>query len=104
VTARRFHDAGFSAKWLFLQLIPIAYGIFAAVGAISILSSVNDLRALSTEDLFSLVFLIIPIFGLFLVVMVIYLVFALKPSRSFYDGNKYVEPESPASLQEGTTA
>ena len=104
MTARRFHDAGFSAKWLFLQLVPIAYGIFAAVGAISILSSVNDLRALSTEDLFSLVFLIIPIFGLFLVVMVIYLVFALKPSRSFYDGNKYVEPESPASLQEGTTA
>jgi hypothetical protein len=52
----------------------------------------------------SLVFLVIPIFGLFLVVMVIYLVFALKPSRSFYDGNKYVEPENPASLQEGTTA
>jgi uncharacterized membrane protein YhaH (DUF805 family) len=104
VTARRFHDAGFSAKWLLLQLIPIAYGVFAAIGAISILSATPDLLRLSTEDLMSLVFLIVPIFGLFLVVMVIYLVFALKPSRSFYDGNKYVEPESPASLQEGTTA
>ncbi|MEY3972343.1 MAG: hypothetical protein RLY84_736 [Actinomycetota bacterium] len=104
VTARRFHDAGFSAKWLILQLVPIAYAIFAAIGAISILSSSNGLLALSTEDLMSLVFLVIPIFGLFLVVMVIYLVFALKPSRSFYDGNKYVEPENPASLQEGTTA
>ena len=29
VTARRFHDAGFSAKWLLLQLIPLGYGIFA---------------------------------------------------------------------------
>lgn len=104
VTARRFHDAGFSAKWLLLQLIPIAYAIFAAIGAISILASSNGLLALSTEDLMSLVFLVVPIFGLFLAVLVIYLIFALKPSRSFYDGNKYVEPENPASLQEGTTA
>jgi uncharacterized membrane protein YhaH (DUF805 family) len=104
VTARRFHDAGFSAKWLLLQLAPIAYGIFAAIGVISILSASGSLLALSTEDLMSLVFLVVPIFGLFLVVIVIYLVFALKPSRSFYDGNKYVEPENPASLQEGTTA
>jgi uncharacterized membrane protein YhaH (DUF805 family) len=104
VTARRFHDAGFSAKWLLLQLIPIAYGVFAAVGVISILSTSGSLLALSTEDLMSLVFLVVPIFGLFLAVIVIYLVFALKPSRSFYDGNKYVEPENPASLQEGTTA
>jgi len=104
ITARRFHDAGFSAKWLLLQLIPIGYGVFAAIGAISILSTAGSLLALSTEDLMALVFLVIPIFALFLVVMVIYLVFTLKPSRSFYDGNKYVEPENPASLQEGTTA
>jgi len=52
----------------------------------------------------SLIFLVLPIFGLFLAVLVVYLVFALRPSKSFYDGNKYVEPESPSSLQEGTTA
>lgn len=104
ITARRFHDAGFSAKWLLLQLVPIGYGVFAAIGAVSILTGTPDLSMLSAEELMSLVFLIVPIFGLFLAVMVIYLVFALKPSRSFYDGNKYVEPESPASLQEGTTA
>ncbi|MEN9854222.1 MAG: hypothetical protein RLZ30_331 [Actinomycetota bacterium] len=101
--ARRFHDAGFSAKWLFLQLIPIAYGIFAAIGVVSILLN-SDIDMLSVEELMSLVFLVLPIFGLFLAVMVVYLVFALRPSRSFYDGNKYVEPESPSSLQEGTTA
>jgi uncharacterized membrane protein YhaH (DUF805 family) len=101
--ARRFHDAGFSAKWLFLQLIPVAYGIFAAIGVVSILLN-SDIDMLSVEELMSLVFLVLPIFGLFLAVMVVYLVFALRPSRSFYDGNKYVEPESPSSLQEGTTA
>ena len=101
--ARRFHDAGFSAKWLFLQLIPIAYGIFAAIGVVSILLN-SDIDMLTVEELMSLVFLVLPIFGLFLAVMVVYLVFALRPSRSFYDGNKYVEPESPSSLQEGTTA
>jgi uncharacterized membrane protein YhaH (DUF805 family) len=101
--ARRFHDAGFSAKWLFLQLVPVAYGIFAAIGVVSILLN-SDIDMLSVEELMSLVFLVLPIFGLFLAVMVVYLVFALRPSRSFYDGNKYVEPESPSSLQEGTTA
>jgi uncharacterized membrane protein YhaH (DUF805 family) len=103
--ARRFHDAGFSAKWLFLQLVPIAYGIFAAFGVVSILiNSEFENFDLSVEELMSLIFLVLPIFGLFLAVMVVYLVFALRPSKSFYDGNKYVEPESPSSLQEGTTA
>lgn len=103
--ARRFHDAGFSAKWLLLQLAPIVYGIFAAIGVVSILLSNNiENLDLSVEELMSLIFLVLPIFGLFLAVLVVYLVFALRPSKSFYDGNKYVEPESPSSLQEGTTA
>ena len=103
--ARRFHDAGFSAKWLLLQLAPIVYGIFAAIGVISILFSNNiENLDLSVEELMSLIFLVLPIFGLFLAVLVVYIVFAFRLSKRFYDGNKYVEPESPSSLQEGTTA
>jgi hypothetical protein len=52
----------------------------------------------------SLIFLILPIFALFLAIMVVYIIMALRPSKSFYDGNKYVEPEPLDSSSEGTTA
>lgn len=104
VTARRFHDAGFSAKWLFLQLVPIAYGIFATVGVVAVFSNSQTGAMLTTEELMSLIFLIIPIFALGIAVFVIFLVMALRPSKSFYDGNKYVEPEPLNSMDEGTTA
>ncbi len=39
VTARRFHDAGFSGKWLLLLLVPVAYSIFAVVGLVAIAAS-----------------------------------------------------------------
>jgi len=48
--------------------------------------------------------LILPIFALFLAIMVVYIILTLKPSKSFYDGNKYVEPEPLDSSSEGTTA
>lgn len=104
VTARRFHDAGFSAKWLFLQLVPIGYGLFAAVGVVSVISSLPPGQMFSTENLMAFIFLIVPIFALGFALLVIYLVMALRPSRSFYDGNKYVEPEPLGSIDEGTTA
>jgi uncharacterized membrane protein YhaH (DUF805 family) len=104
VTARRFHDAGFSAKWLFLQLVPLGYGIFAGVGVVAVLTASVPGQMLSREELMSLVFLVLPIFALFLAVLVIYMVFALKPSKSFFDGNRYVEPEPLDSFDEGTTA
>lgn len=104
VTARRFHDAGFSAKWLFLQLIPFAYGIFALVGVVVVFTSVPTGSELSAEALMSIVFLVLPILAMSLAITVIYLVFCLKPARSFYDGNKYVEPTPLSEVDEGTTA
>jgi uncharacterized membrane protein YhaH (DUF805 family) len=109
VTARRFHDAGFSAKWLFLLLVPAVYSIFAIVGLVAIGSSYLGTATPNVEDfpveaLMSIIFLIAPIFALGFAVFVIHMIFALKPSRSFYDGNKYVEPTPLSSTDEGTTA
>ena len=104
VTARRFHDAGFSGKWLFLQLVPIAYGIYAGIGVVTVLTSTPPGQMLTSEQLMSLVFLVLPIFALFLAVLVIYIIFALRPSKSFFDGNRYVEPEPLDRFDEGTTA
>lgn len=109
VTARRFHDAGFSAKWLLLLLAPAAYSIFAIVGLVAIGASYFGSTMPSVEDfpvevLMSIIFLIAPIFALGFAVFVIHMIFALKPTRSFYDGNKYVEPTPLSSAEEGTTA
>jgi uncharacterized membrane protein YhaH (DUF805 family) len=108
VSARRFHDAGFSAKWLFLLLVPAAYSIFAIVGLVAIGSSYFGSAMPTVEDfpvevLISIIFLIAPIFALGFAVFVIHMIFALKPTRSFYDGNKHVEPTPLSSVDEGTT-
>jgi uncharacterized membrane protein YhaH (DUF805 family) len=109
VTARRFHDAGFSAKWLFLLLVPAVYSIFAVIGALAITWSFFTDQApagtdIPVESLMTIIFLVAPIFALGFAVFVIHMIFALKPSRSFYDGNKYVEPTPLSSTDEGTTA
>jgi hypothetical protein len=52
----------------------------------------------------TLIFLILPILALVMAVLVVYLIMALRPSRSFYDGNKYVEPKPLSVGDEGTTA
>ncbi len=109
VTARRFHDAGYSGKWLLLILVPVAYSIFAIVGVVALaveyfgagMPSVNEIPV---EVMMSMIFLIAPIFALGFAVFVIHMIFALKPTRSFYDGNKYVEPTPLSSADEGTTA
>jgi uncharacterized membrane protein YhaH (DUF805 family) len=104
VTARRFHDAGYSAKWLLLQVVPIGYGLFATLGVVSIFSNASAGQMLTAEELMSVIFLVVPILALGLVTLVVFLVLALKPSKSFYDGNKYVDPEPLSSMDEGTTA
>ena len=84
--------------------MPIGYGIFAGIGAVAVLNNAVPGGMLTSEELRSLIFLVLPIFALFLAVMVVYIIMSLKPSKSFYDGNKYVEPEPLDSSSEGTTA
>lgn len=104
VTARRFHDAGYSAKWLLLQLVPLAYGLFSTVGVVAVLANSVPGQMLSTQELMSLIFLVIPIAALTAAIYVMFLVFALRPSKSFFDGNRFVEPEPLSPMDEGTTA
>lgn len=109
VTARRFHDAGFSGKWLLLLLVPVGYAIFAGIGVVALAvnyfeSGMPSVDEIPVEVMMSMIFLIAPIFALGFAVFVIHMIFALKPSRSFYDGNKYVEPTPLSSVDEGTSA
>jgi len=101
VTVRRFHDAGFSGKWLLMWLAPIVYGIFAAIGAALVIASGS---IGSIEDLIPLIFLFLPLPALGFAILIVQLVFTLRPTRSFYDGNRFAEPEPLPPLGEGTTA
>lgn len=104
VTARRFRDAGFSAKWLLLSLVPILYSFFAIGGTWVIIGSALT-PELTPAELIPIVFLVVPLFALIAVIAIIFLIFTLRPTRSFYDGNKYAEPQPLGPGDEiGTTA
>lgn len=104
VTARRFRDAGFSAKWLLASIIPGAYALFALFGVVAILTPMDSEIPVSTEQWIPIIFLVVPIFALVAVVAIMFLIFTLKPTKSFYDGNKYAEPEPLSEGDINTTA
>ena len=92
LTARRFHDAGHSAKWLYLLLIPGGYAVLAITGTALILYTYGTV---GLELLLPIYFLIFPVavssFGL----GIVYLVFLTKPTRTFFEGNLFAEPNIP---------
>ncbi|MEY4714183.1 MAG: hypothetical protein RIQ37_513 [Actinomycetota bacterium] len=104
VTARRFRDAGFSAKWLFASIVPGLYAIFALIGVVVIAGGTDVEGGFSTEQWIPVIFLVVPIFALIAAVAIMFLIFTLKPTRSFYDGNKYAEPQPLSEGDVNTTA
>lgn len=106
VTARRFHDAGFSAKWLFLLLLPIAVGFVGAIvlsgmGAGMVMTP----AAIFPEELLAALLLFLGLmFVLIAGISIFYIILCVLPSRPASAGNKYVRPESDSFADSGTTA
>ena len=92
LTARRFHDAGHSAKWLYLLLIPGGYLLLAVIGIGLILLTYGTV---GIELLLPMYFLIFPVavstFGL----GIVYFIFLMQPTRTFFEGNLFAEPNIP---------
>jgi uncharacterized membrane protein YhaH (DUF805 family) len=92
ITARRFRDAGHSAKWLYLLIIPGGYATLAIIGTGLILFTYGTV---GVELLLPIYFLIFPVavstFGL----GIVYLVFLTKPTKTFFEGNLFAEPNIP---------
>lgn len=106
ITARRFHDAGFSAKWLFLSLLPLAVGF---VGAISLAGmgagmTVTPAEIFPEELLLALLLFLGLMIVLIIGITVFYLILCVLPSRSAAAGNKHVKPEWDSYADGGTTA
>lgn len=86
---RRMHDAGFSAKWLFLYLIPVVLTAVAAILAFTNQSGpdLNNPQYLLLTILFVALVLLLTA----LAVGIFFLVVTLKPSKSAEAGNKYLK-------------
>jgi uncharacterized membrane protein YhaH (DUF805 family) len=109
VLARRFHDAGYSAKWLLLQLAPFIAFVAAIPGIVMLIVSgpAVDLRALTDGNeaalaslgpaLAGVLLAIVPSLLLGLAYLVFQLIVTLKESKTFEQGNKYA-PETPNTL------
>ena len=89
VMVRRNRDAGFSAWWLTLWILPIAAMVFGMVTNIDALNTVstnlNSVDSLSDEQAIQLLVLLLPVFGpmfaALLVVGVFFFVVSLLPSK-----------------------
>lgn len=86
VSVRRFHDAGFSGKWLFTWLIPVV-ATFASIGQIvGIIASSTEI---TDNELVAMATTLVPAILSFLAVALFQLVITLLPSKSAEQGNKY---------------
>jgi uncharacterized membrane protein YhaH (DUF805 family) len=92
LSVRRFHDAGFSGKWLLLYFIPVILFFVAAATSIPvILAAVSGTltgEALAAEIMGILGVAALPLITGF-AIFVFNLVVSVLPSKSAAQGNKY---------------
>jgi uncharacterized membrane protein YhaH (DUF805 family) len=92
VTVRRFHDAGFSGKWLWLYLVPVVGLVFAISSAVPVIWGYWQGSLVGDELIAAVLGLVgvasIPILA-GLAIGIFALVVTLRPSKSAAEGNKY---------------
>lgn len=92
ISVRRFHDAGFSGKWLLLYLVPIVLFVVAAASTFPVFFAAIQGNLMGDELTAALVGLVgvaaLPLIT-GLAIVVFNLVLTLLPSKSAVQGNKY---------------
>jgi uncharacterized membrane protein YhaH (DUF805 family) len=92
LAVRRFHDAGFSGKWLLLYLVPTILFVVAAASSIPVIiaavSGTLTGDALAAEIAGILGVAVLPLITGF-AMFVFNLVVSVLPSKSAANGNKY---------------
>lgn len=95
VTARRFHDAGFSAKWLWLQAGSVLLVAAGMAGFVSYLVANQGMHYYASQEQIFLMYALtmLQVMAPALIYGLGYAVFQLivtvRPSKSAADGNKY---------------
>lgn len=88
VAVRRFHDAGFSGKWMFLWVLPFV-ALFLGGGAVAASAPALDPSSVTNEQLLAIALPLLPSLLLFAAVGIFQLVINLKMTKTPEQGNKY---------------
>ena len=92
VTVRRFHDAGFSGKWLWLYVVPVVGLVLAIGSAVPVILGMLQ-GVLVGEELAAAVLGLVGVAAIPLVaglaISIFALIVTLLPSKSAAQGNKY---------------
>ncbi len=101
VTARRFHDAGFSGKWLLLNIVPFVV-LFVSMAAWAVQFAANGaaLYANEFEIIMSALAALLPSLLIALGVSVFQLVVTLRRTKTAAEGNKYAVKYAPVAAEE----
>ena len=91
VAVRRFHDAGFSGKWMFLWVLPFV-ALFLGGGAVAASAPALDPSTVTNEQLLAIALPLLPSLLLFAAVGIFQLVINLKMTKTPEQGNKYATP------------
>lgn len=91
VAVRRFHDAGFSGKWMFLWVLPFV-ALFLGGGAVAASAPALEPSTVTNEQLLAIALPLLPSLLLFAAVGIFQLVINLKMTKTPEQGNKYATP------------
>ena len=92
VTARRFHDAGFSALWLLLYLVPIGSIIYSVVTTPVLLKLSDDAYLPTNAELLQIATALLPVLVTGFLISVFFFVVTLLPSKPHRAGNRFAKP------------
>lgn len=95
IAVRRYHDAGFSGKWLGLYLIPVV-AMFVG-GGLAVSSAKIDLATATDQQVLAAALPLLPAVLLFIAVGIFQLVLNLKATKTAAQGNKYAESHEAAT-------
>ena len=95
IAVRRYHDAGFSGKWLGLYLIPVV-AMFVG-GGLAVSSAKIDLATATDQQVLAAALPLVPAVLLFIAVGIFQLVLNLKATKTAAQGNKYAESHEAAT-------
>jgi uncharacterized membrane protein YhaH (DUF805 family) len=95
IAVRRYHDAGFSGKWLGLYLIPVV-AMFVG-GGLAVSSAKIDLATATDHQVLAAALPLVPAVLLFIAVGIFQLVLNLKATKTAAQGNKYAESHEAAT-------
>ena len=91
LAVRRFHDAGFSGKWLTLWVVPLA--VFFASGGLLVASG-TKLTASSTDaEVLAALSIFLPSLLIAAGLGIVQLIIDLKSSKTSEQGNKYAKKD-----------